>query len=107
VVQLLSALTGGAITVGGVAVGLAALLVSLLLPGVLVWYFLNSTWLALAAGAIGGAMAWSFLWSLSGQQRRSGKEPKRYTRLYRADLRGAQMDEKFRLYAKQQKALLD
>ncbi|MEN9220069.1 MAG: protein kinase [Thermostichales cyanobacterium GMQP_bins_62] len=107
VVRLLSTLAGGAITVGGVAVGLAGILASLLVPGVLVWYFLNSTWLALAAGAIGGAIAWSFLWSLSGQQRQSGKEPKRYTRLYRADLRGAQMDEKFRLYAKQQKALLD
>jgi serine/threonine-protein kinase len=107
VIEILSMIGGGAMTLGGVAAGLGAILAALVIPGVLVWYVLNSMWLAFAASLVGGAVAWSFLWSLTGRQGRDKPGAKRYTRLYRTDLRGAQMDDKFRQYAKQQGALLD
>ncbi|GAB4218236.1 MAG: serine/threonine-protein kinase [Synechococcales cyanobacterium] len=108
IVELLRRIGGGALTIGGVAMGLAGLLGSLIVPAVGVWHFTSNIWLALGSSVVAGSLTWSFLWSAAGKKiRAQGSDSKRHTRFYRTDLRGAQMEDKLRQFAKQQGALLD
>ncbi len=103
-------LFGQAMTIGGIAVGLFALTGGAALSFWVVQYFIGSIWISLVAGLVGMMVGATTLWSFAGRHSFSlfsEQHRKRYTNIRRVDLRGAQMDPKFRQFASKQNALLE
>ncbi|MCJ2542777.1 serine/threonine-protein kinase [Thermostichus vulcanus] len=107
--QALSWLFGPAKTVGGIMAGLGGLLGSGILAFLIIRLTTGNLVYALGAALIAFVVAGSVLWSMTGRvslAQHTAEENKRFTNLRKADLRGAQMDEKFRKFARRQGALL-
>jgi serine/threonine-protein kinase len=68
----------------------------------------NSLVLAFLGAAVGCGIAWTILWSLVGRfkWKSPAQERPAFTLLRKTDLRGAQLDEKLKAFARQQGALL-
>lgn len=94
-------------TIGGILVGFGALVGTAAAGFALTFILFNNTLLAMGAAALGILLGATGLWSMAGRRSisRQGEE-KVYTCLRRADLRGAQMDDKFKRYAARQGAVL-
>jgi serine/threonine-protein kinase len=101
---------GKAKTLGQVLAGLAGLFIPAVIAFTLIYRFTAYFWLG-GLGALGALLlAWSVLWSITGRVslgRYHADHTKRYTSLRKADLRGAQMEEKLRHFARLQGAILD
>ncbi|MGQ9837355.1 MAG: protein kinase domain-containing protein [Cyanobacteriota bacterium] len=107
--QALSWLFGRAKTLGGIITGLGGLLGSGILAFLIIRIATSNLLYALGAALIAFVVAGSVLWSMTGQMsltQRTAQENKRFTSFRKADLRGAQMDEKLRKFARKQGALL-
>lgn len=107
--QALSRLFGRAKTLGGIAAGLGGLLGSGLLAFLIIRLATGNLVYALGAALIALVVAGSVLWSMTGRvslAQHTEETQKRFTSFRKADLRGAQMDEKFREFARRQGALL-
>ncbi len=108
--RVLGWLFGQAQTLGGVAMGLMGLFGSAIFGFVLTQMLLDSLWVSSIAGVFGAMAAWAMIWSLAGGTsfgHYNKEQRKRYTCMRRVDLRGAQMDEKLKTFARRQGALLD
>ncbi len=108
-VRILTWIFGQAKTLGGVAIGLFSFLGGAILSFWVVQLVGGPLLLSMLAGLGGAGLAGFAVWSFAGHQNfKPVQQPrKRYTSLRRTDLRGAQMDDKFRHFAVQQKAILD
>jgi serine/threonine-protein kinase len=107
--QALSWLFGRAKTLGGIIAGLGGLLGAGVLAFLIIRITTGNLVYGLGAALIAFVVAGSVLWSMTGRvslAQHTAEENKRFTSLRKADLRGAQMDEKFREFARRQGALL-
>ncbi|MEN9222489.1 MAG: pentapeptide repeat-containing protein, partial [Thermostichus sp. BF3_bins_97] len=107
--QALSWLFGRAKTLGGILTGLGGLLGSGILAFLIIRLTTCNLVYALGAALIALVVAGSVLWSVTGRvslAQHAEEHSKRFTNLRKADLRGAQMDEKFREFARRQGATL-
>jgi serine/threonine-protein kinase len=108
--RFLSRLLGSAKTLGGILAGLGGLLGSAGLGFLLVHLTTRNVAYALGAAGIAVAVASSVLWSVGSRAsllHQSEERGKRFTNFSKADLRGAQMDEKLRKFARRQGAILN
>ncbi len=108
--RLLNRLLGSARTLGGILAGLGGLLGAGGLAFLLVHLTARDVVYALGAAGIAMVAASSVLWSVGSRTfllRQSEEGGKRFTNFSKADLRGAQMEEKLRRFARRQGALLD
>ncbi|MEN9231779.1 MAG: protein kinase [Thermostichus sp. DG02_5_bins_236] len=107
--QALSWLFGRAKTLGGIMAGLGGLLGSGILAFLIIRLATGNLVYALGAALIAFVVAGSVLWSMTSRvslAQHTAEANKRFTNFRKADLRGAQMDEKFREFARRQGALL-
>lgn len=108
--RVLRWLFAGGKTLGGILTGLGGLLGSGILAFFLIHLTTGNLLYALGAAFIALVVAGSVLWSIAGQTsiaQHPVEESKRFTNFHKADLRGAQMDEKLRKFARRQGALLN
>ncbi|MDX2270539.1 MAG: protein kinase [Cyanobacteriota bacterium] len=108
--RTLSWIFGQAKTLTGIAAGLAALMGAGIVAFLVVFKLVGYFWVAIAAAVMGAVMAWSAIWSLTGRvslTRYNEEHSKRHTSLRKTDLRGAQMEDKLRQFARHQGAILD
>jgi serine/threonine-protein kinase len=107
--QALSWLFGRAKTLGGILTGLGGLLGSGILAFLIIRLTTGNLVYALGAALIALVVAGSVIWSMTGRvslAQHTEEHSKRFTNFHKADLRGAQMDEKFREFARRQGAIL-
>ncbi len=108
-IRILAWILAQAKTISGILIGFGALVGSAVGGFLIARLVVGDILVALGAGVLGMILVGTWLWSITGQNsfRRHAEETgKQFTALRKADLRGAQMDDKFRRYAARQGATL-